>query len=451
MPLSRTLRRALTSAAAPLISASAAIKTRSMVRPEMGKCSTARWVWAAHFASAGTLTSPIESCSMRKSFMRATVAWGVVTRPIRATGLLVACLVVAASAPLPASADPIAEKKAEAERIAAELEEHGRRISVLAEEVNNARIEAERIEAEAAAAAAELARAEQEVTASERRLKEQAVNAYIRGGRLPAVQAIVTGSADEVGVRREYVRTVMSQEQDALGALRVAREERSARKATLDSTRQAAREALAVVEGSRRAAAAAEAQQRATLSRVQGELAALVEADRKRREEEAARRAREELARRQAAEEAERRRRQAAEEEARRTRAPGTVTPAPSQPSRPPAPGAAAAVEEAKRQLGKPYEWGAAGPDSFDCSGLTQWSWKAGGRSLPHSSQAQYSATSRVGLNHLQPGDLVFYGSPIHHVGIYVGDGQMVEASETGKPVRYASIFRRDYAGAGRV
>ena len=395
---------------------------------------------------------------MRKSVMRPKVAWGVVTRPIRAACLLVACVVVAATAPLPASADPIAEKRAEAERIAEELDAQGERISILAEQVNNARIEAERVEAEAAAAAAELARAEREVAASEARLKLQAVNAYVRGGRLPAVQVIITGSSDEIGVRREYIRTVMSQEQDALSAFRVAREQRTARKASLEDSRRAARDALAAVEAGRRSAAAAEAQQRATLSRVQGELTTLVEADRKRREEEAARKAREELARRQAVEEAARRQRQAQEEEARRARTPGatttTTTPgsgATDGPTRPPAPGADAAVAEAKRQLGKPYEWGAAGPDSFDCSGLTQWAWKAGGRSLPHSSQAQYSATSRVGLDQLQPGDLVFYGNPIHHVGIYVGDGQMVEASETGKPVRYASIFRRDYVGAGRV
>ncbi|HSH61670.1 MAG TPA: NlpC/P60 family protein, partial [Acidimicrobiales bacterium] len=100
---------------------------------------------------------------------------------------------------------------------------------------------------------------------------------------------------------------------------------------------------------------------------------------------------------------------------------------------------------------GKPYRWGAAGPDSFDCSGLTLWAWRAGGKSLPHSSRAQFSATSRVPLSQIQPGDLVFYGSPIHHMGIYVGGGTMVEASQTGTPVRYASIYRRDMVGVGRV
>lgn len=108
-------------------------------------------------------------------------------------------------------------------------------------------------------------------------------------------------------------------------------------------------------------------------------------------------------------------------------------------------------MAEARRQLGKPYEYGASGPDSFDCSGLTMWAWRAGKRSLPHSSQAQYAATRRVPLDEVEPGDLLFYGDPIHHVGIYAGDGMMVEASQTGTPVRMASIYRRDMVGVGRV
>ncbi|HSH61903.1 MAG TPA: NlpC/P60 family protein [Acidimicrobiales bacterium] len=108
-------------------------------------------------------------------------------------------------------------------------------------------------------------------------------------------------------------------------------------------------------------------------------------------------------------------------------------------------------MAEAERQLGKPYEWGASGPDGFDCSGLTSWAWRKGEKSLPHSSRAQFTATERVPLDQIQLGDLVFYGEPIHHVGIYVGDGRMVEASETGTPVRYASIYRHDMVGVGRV
>jgi cell wall-associated NlpC family hydrolase len=112
--------------------------------------------------------------------------------------------------------------------------------------------------------------------------------------------------------------------------------------------------------------------------------------------------------------------------------------------------GAQAAVDAALSQVGKPYQWGAAGPDSYDCSGLTLWSWAHGGVNLPHSSGAQYSATARVDQDHLAPGDLLFFGSPIHHVTIYIGNGQMVEAPYSGTTVRVTSISRSDYVGAGR-
>ncbi|HVL81403.1 MAG TPA: NlpC/P60 family protein, partial [Actinomycetota bacterium] len=113
-------------------------------------------------------------------------------------------------------------------------------------------------------------------------------------------------------------------------------------------------------------------------------------------------------------------------------------------------PGAAKAVETAAAQIGKPYQWGAAGPNSYDCSGLTQYAWKAAGVSLPHSSRAQYSSLPKVSKDELQPGDLVFFGSPIHHVGIYEGGGVMINATQTGDFVKRSSIHRKDYAGAAR-
>jgi cell wall-associated NlpC family hydrolase len=77
-------------------------------------------------------------------------------------------------------------------------------------------------------------------------------------------------------------------------------------------------------------------------------------------------------------------------------------------------------------------------------------SWRQGGRSLPHSSQAQYSATTHVPVSAVQPGDLVFFGHPIHHVGIYVGGGQMIAAPQTGRNVQYQGIYRGDLVGVGR-
>jgi cell wall-associated NlpC family hydrolase len=100
--------------------------------------------------------------------------------------------------------------------------------------------------------------------------------------------------------------------------------------------------------------------------------------------------------------------------------------------------------------VGKPHRWGASGPDAYDCSGLTMWAWAQAGVSIPRTSRTQYAGTPRVSRGDWQPGDLLFFGSPIHHVGMYIGNGQMVEAPYSGQNVRVNSAHRRDYVGAGR-
>ena len=111
---------------------------------------------------------------------------------------------------------------------------------------------------------------------------------------------------------------------------------------------------------------------------------------------------------------------------------------------------AGVAVATARAQLGKPYVWAAAGPGSFDCSGLTMYSWAAAGVSLPHSSSMQMSSGTRVSVSALQPGDLVFYGMPVHHVAIYVGGGQVIHAPQSGDVVRYAGVDMMSISGATR-
>jgi cell wall-associated NlpC family hydrolase len=114
------------------------------------------------------------------------------------------------------------------------------------------------------------------------------------------------------------------------------------------------------------------------------------------------------------------------------------------------------AVAFARSQLGKPYVWGASGPSSYDCSGLVMAAYRRAGVWLPRVSRSQWHAGRRVGLGGLAPGDLVFFaydvGNPatIHHVGMYIGGGAMVEAPYSGARVRVASIGRRDYIGAVR-
>ncbi|MFI9242473.1 NlpC/P60 family protein [Streptomyces sp. NPDC053086] len=122
------------------------------------------------------------------------------------------------------------------------------------------------------------------------------------------------------------------------------------------------------------------------------------------------------------------------------------ATPAPAPTGR-----AAAAVAYAYSKLGSPYVWGATGPNAFDCSGLAQAAYRAAGISLPRTTYAQINAGRRVSRSELQPGDLVFFYSGISHVGIYVGDGQMIHAPNPSAPVRLAPIDQMPFAGATRV
>ena len=111
---------------------------------------------------------------------------------------------------------------------------------------------------------------------------------------------------------------------------------------------------------------------------------------------------------------------------------------------------AAAAVSYAMAQVGKAYVYGAAGPSAFDCSGLTMMAWAQAGVALPHSSSAQYSSGPHIAESDLQPGDLVFYYSPISHVGMYIGNGMIVNAENPGSGIRVTSLHAMPYVGAVR-
>jgi cell wall-associated NlpC family hydrolase len=111
----------------------------------------------------------------------------------------------------------------------------------------------------------------------------------------------------------------------------------------------------------------------------------------------------------------------------------------------------AKAVWYAEKKLGCPYVWAAAGPNSFDCSGLVMWAYEQVGIHLNHYSRDQINEGKRVSKANLEPGDLVFFGSPIHHVGMYVGNGKFIEAPYSGVDVRITNLSRRDdFAGACR-
>jgi cell wall-associated NlpC family hydrolase/DNA-directed RNA polymerase subunit H (RpoH/RPB5) len=112
------------------------------------------------------------------------------------------------------------------------------------------------------------------------------------------------------------------------------------------------------------------------------------------------------------------------------------------------------ALQVANDQLGKPYTWGAAGPDTFDCSGLTMYAYGKAGISLPHYTGDQWNAGRHVARSELVPGDLVFFGQDLGHMGMYVGNNQFIHAPHSGDVVKISSLtgyYQDNYAGAVRV
>lgn len=109
------------------------------------------------------------------------------------------------------------------------------------------------------------------------------------------------------------------------------------------------------------------------------------------------------------------------------------------------------ALRAALSQRGKPYVWGAAGPDAYDCSGLVVWAFGTEGITLPHYTGFLWNSGMHVSRANLEPGDLVFFFSDLSHVGIYLGNGLMVDAPSTGQVVQVQAVFWNAYAGAVRI
>jgi cell wall-associated NlpC family hydrolase len=119
----------------------------------------------------------------------------------------------------------------------------------------------------------------------------------------------------------------------------------------------------------------------------------------------------------------------------------------------PPAPNSnvAAVLQAAYSVIGTPYQYGGTSPETgFDCSGFTMWAWAHAGVYLPHSSASQYASLPHVAQSDLQAGDLLFFYSPISHVGMYVGGGQMIHSPTTGSVVSVVSVYWDSFVGAAR-
>lgn len=368
-------------------------------------------------------------------------------------------------------------KAAEVGRITAELvraeaglQAAAHKAEVSAEKHNKARVD-EQLAAKATAAAVRgAAQARADVEMMRDRLDQLATDNYRTGGSLGPLTALVTASNPADVMHEAGLLSVMSNRQlDTLAQLDRAR----TRQANAKSRAQAALQRQ--VQARQSAAAAKHAAEKAqvdnqrtveafaaTKTRLTGELAqaqaqagllvAARQAALRRAQAEAAARAaaaRSAAAARAAAAEAAAAAARAAAAAAAARPAPrtGGGTPAPQPAPRPRGSNVAAiAVDAALSQLGKPYVWGAAGPDSYDCSGLMLWAYARAGLYLPHFSGYQYSSGGHIPLGSLIPGDLVFWsdnGAPsgIHHVAMYIGGGTIVEAATEGVPVRTRSLY----------
>jgi cell wall-associated NlpC family hydrolase len=323
-------------------------------------------------------------------------------------------------------ADPaptISQVKAQVDTLYAQGEEAAERANEAQDAADAARLELETLRAN-------LAKAQENVSAALDEAGTFAAAQYRASGLNATLEMVLTAdpdallsrmsSIDQLTAQQARAITNVSQERAALAVQERAVERESARLDALTATLDAAK-----AEADQKLAAA-----RALLNRLTAEEKARIEA----------------LRAAQAAAQASRSR----ASQAAHTN-PVTEPSQPTAPAPPVSGRAGIAVAFAMAQIGKPYRYGGTGPGSYDCSGLTMAAWRAAGVSLPHSSSGQYHVGTHVSASQLKPGDLVFYYSPIHHVGMYIGNGMIVHAPNYGHPVGIAPLYSMPFVGATRV
>jgi cell wall-associated NlpC family hydrolase len=383
---------------------------------------------------------------------------------------------IAGVAVTPAAADPIAAKQAQANALAAQINTLGRKEAALSEQYDKAVLDAQSTASQAQQASKDLASAQAQAGRARGFLQADAVDAYIHGGVLAVVAsrtANPVAAADGGVLRGEYVESLAGTQADALDQYRSAATLEQQKQAQLEAAQRATQKAAADVNSARNATITAQNQLQGTLNKVKGDIATLVAQAQAAEEARQAQLAAAALARRQqqqaaAAAAAAAAAQAAAARHAAAVLAVAPVTtggstgtgggggssrpvpvaapvanqpaPAVSNPAPPVGSGAAVAVAAAESRLGDPYVWGAAGPSSFDCSGLVMWAWAHAGVSLPHFSGGQYASTQHISMSQLQPGDLVFPADTGQHVAMYIGGGRIIEAPHTGDVVHIVPL-----------
>ncbi|MFJ3954343.1 NlpC/P60 family protein [Streptomyces sp. Je 1-4] len=307
----------------------------------------------------------------------------------------------ALSAP-PASADPAGRPSTAREAAAARVDSLYAQAERATEKYNGAQARTKELRHEVAALQERTARAQERVNRMRGRLGALAAAQYRSGGVDPTVRLMLSERPDTYLEKASALDRLGSRQADELRGLRAATR-------SLEQQRRETAQKLTELETSRKAVARHKKDLQRRLATARRLLNALPKGDR------------------------------AAYDRA--SRSDGHREAVPDLGGAVPASGrAAAAVAAVRAAVGRPYAWGSSGPSSFDCSGLTQWAYGRAGVSLPRTSQAQRGAGRQVPLGQAQPGDLVIYRSDASHVGMYVGNGQVVHAPYPGARVRYDPV-----------
>jgi cell wall-associated NlpC family hydrolase len=340
-----------------------------------------------------------------------------------------------ALAPLRASgAATIESKKAEAAQLQADIDANGDRIAALGEQYNGAVLAYEQATAAVDHAHRRLINAEAHAAKLSNLVSIRAAALY-QGASDPMSMLPSTNikSVNELGVRKEYGSVATGNDERLIADLTRSQEDLKLERKRLDKRVASAASQRDLIASARQQLEEANAHNAELLSQVKGEIATLI-AEEKARQEAAIKRALEDLA----------------NQGNGASSVPASSVGGDAIPNLPaPSNRAAAAIAFAEAQLGKPYEYAATGPNTYDCSGLTMRAWGAAGVSMPHYSGAQYAMFPHVPLDELQPGDLIFWGSGgSEHVSMYIGGGLQIAATHTGDYVRIQPVGRNPVGAA---